>query len=71
MAIDVLTRPTVRTPSDRRVHRITCIGAGGLAVLGGTLALLVHPWFAVLAAVAGIWLIFSPASCSSGSCCAK
>jgi hypothetical protein len=41
---------------------VSCVLAGGLAVLGAVLALLVHPWFAGLAAAAGIWLIFAPES---------
>ncbi len=51
-----------RKSSDRRTHRLICVAAGGLALLGGTLALVVHPWFASLAAVGGIWLIFAPES---------
>ncbi len=59
----------VRNASGRWVHRRTCILAGGLAAVGGTLALLVHPWFAAVAAVGGIWLILAPEStgCSGPS----
>ena len=46
--------------TDRRIHRITIVAAGSLAIIGGTLALLVHPWFAAVAAVGGIWLILAP-----------
>lgn len=54
-------RPVAATCSDgRRAHRLTCVLAGGLAVAGGALALLVHPWFAALAAVGGLWLILTP-----------
>jgi protein-S-isoprenylcysteine O-methyltransferase Ste14 len=59
-------RPDVLSTSGRWVHRRTCILAGGLAAVGGTLALLVHPWFAAVAAVGGIWLIFAPESSSCG-----
>ena len=53
-AINVPVQPEDRKTSGRWVHRRTCILAGGLATVGGTLALLVHPWFA---AVGGVWLI--------------
>jgi hypothetical protein len=46
----------------RRNHRTTCILAGGLAICGGILALLVHPGFAVVAAIGGLWLILAPES---------
>jgi hypothetical protein len=52
----------LRAPSRRWAHRRTCILAGGLVVLGGILALLVHPWFAAAAIVGGIWLLFEPDS---------
>ena len=60
--INTPAHPQVRMPSGRRVHRITCVAAGGLAVVGGTLALLVHPWFVAFAAVGGVWLILAPES---------
>lgn len=68
-ATNAPTQPDVRNTSERWVHRRTCILAGGLAAVGGTLALLVHPWFAALAAVGGVWLIFAPesAKCSGSS----
>ena len=44
----------------RRYHRLTCIIAGGLALVGGILAVSVDPWFAALAAVGGVWLIVAP-----------
>jgi hypothetical protein len=59
-AISVNTQRQARNTDARWSHRKTCILAGGLAALGGTLAILVHPWFAVAAAVGGIWLMFSP-----------
>jgi len=31
-----------------------------MALVGGVLALAVHPWFAALAAVGGVWLIVAP-----------
>ncbi len=61
-----MTMKTVPAPvgvcstSGRWAHRRTCMLAGGLAVLGGTLAFFVHPWFAVAAIVGGVWLILSP-----------
>jgi hypothetical protein len=50
----------VQANSGRRAHRIICVFAGGLAVLGGILGLLVNPWFAVIAAVGGSCLILAP-----------
>jgi hypothetical protein len=37
-----------------------CVVAGGLALLGGTLAVAVDAWFAALAAVGGAWLMLAP-----------
>jgi len=39
------------------LERQVRIAAGGMAFVGGVLTLAVHPWFAVLAAVGGVWLI--------------
>ena len=61
-ATNTPAQPDVRNTAGRWVHRRTCILAGGLAVVGGALALLVHPLLAALAAVGGIWLIFAPES---------
>jgi len=61
-ATNAPARPDVRNTAGRWVHRRTCILAGGLALVGGMLALLVHPWLAALAAVGGIWLVFAPES---------
>jgi hypothetical protein len=61
-ATNLPTHLDVLTNSGRWAHRRTCILAGGLAAVGGTLALLVHPWFAAVAAAGGIWLIFAPES---------
>jgi len=47
-------------PCGRRYHRLNCILAGVMALVGGVLALAVHPWFAALAAVGGVWLIVAP-----------
>ncbi|CAN5361006.1 hypothetical protein BH11PLA2_BH11PLA2_44500 [soil metagenome] len=44
----------------RRFHRLTCVLAGGMALVGGILALAVHPGFAALAAFGGVWLIVVP-----------
>lgn len=42
---------------DRRAHRLTCVAAGGLTLLGGVLGLFVSPWFLILAVAGGVWLI--------------
>lgn len=59
-----LTHPTrsAKVSACRRIHRTTCILAGGLAIGGGVLALLVHPGFAAVSAVGGLWLILAPES---------
>jgi hypothetical protein len=54
------TTQEIQNAAGRWAHRRTCILAGGLTVIGVTLALLVHPWFAAAAAVGGIWLIIAP-----------
>ncbi|MCU0704037.1 MAG: hypothetical protein MUF18_08685 [Fimbriiglobus sp.] len=46
-------------PTGRTAHRLTCIAAGGLSLLGGVLGLVVNPWFLTLGAVGGVWLIAS------------
>jgi hypothetical protein len=58
------TKPTrlADTIDGRRVHRKTCILAGGLALLGVSLALFVHPLYSALAVAAGFWLILVPES---------
>lgn len=61
-AIDAPVQCKVRITNARRAHRKTITFAGGLAILGGTLALVVHPWFAAVAAVGGLWLILAPES---------
>ena len=38
-------------------HRLTCVAAGGLTLLGGALGLFVSPWFLTLAIAGGVWLI--------------
>ncbi len=38
-------------PTGRTAHRLTCIAAGGLSLLGGVLGLVVNPWFLTLGAV--------------------
>jgi hypothetical protein len=48
------------SPTRRDAHRRVCVSAGGLTVIGTALALLVHPWFAALAAGSGLWLILAP-----------
>lgn len=45
------------TRPGRKLHRITCVVAGGLALLGGALGLFVSPWFLTLAIVGGVWLV--------------
>lgn len=57
--------PTVARPDPRRAHRLLCVVAGGLALLGGTLAAAVDPWFAALAAVGGAWLMLAPDTSSA------
>ena len=53
--------PTLASDSGgRRLHRQTCVLAGGLALVGGILAIALDPWFAVLAAAAGLWLVLAP-----------
>lgn len=56
-ATDSPTRPDVHSSASRWIHRRTCIMAGGLAAVGGALALFVNPWFSVAAALGGLWLI--------------
>jgi len=41
---------------------MTCVLAGGLALVGGILAITIDPWFVALAAVGGVWLIVAPES---------
>ena len=50
------TPPAITRPG-RKLHRITCVAAGGLALLGGALGLFVSPWFLTLAIGGGVWLI--------------
>jgi hypothetical protein len=52
------TSPAARRP-DRTAHRLTCVAAGGLALLGGALGLFVNPWLLILAIAGGVWLIAS------------
>ena len=61
MTTTTLPAPLPAQQSDvRRAHRITCVAAGGLALVGGVLAILLDPWFAGLAVVGGLWLILAP-----------
>jgi len=53
-----VTSPTTHRPG-RKLHRVTCVAAGGLALLGGALGLFVSPWFLILAVAGGVWLIAS------------
>ena len=52
--------PQVGNTDSRWVHRMTCVLAGGLALVGGILAIAIDPWFVALAAVGGVWLIVAP-----------
>lgn len=52
-------QPVVRGPKRISLERQVRIGAGGLAALGGVLALAVSPWFALLPAVVGSGLVFA------------
>lgn len=47
------------TPGGISIERQVRIVAGSLAALGGFLAILVHPWFAVLSAFVGCGLVFA------------
>lgn len=51
--------PTVRGTKRMSLERQVRIVAGGLAAVGGVLALAVNPWFAVLPAVVGSGLVFA------------
>ncbi len=51
--------PTVKGPKRMSLERQVRIVAGGLAAVGGVLALLVNPWFAALPAVIGSGLVFA------------
>jgi hypothetical protein len=53
-----VTSPTTPRPG-RKLHRVTCVAAGGLALLGGGLGLFVSPWFLTLAVAGGVWLVAS------------
>jgi F0F1-type ATP synthase assembly protein I len=53
---------SAHSSSCRWAHRKTCILAGGLALIGATFAIVVHPWFAALSAIGGGWLILAPES---------
>jgi hypothetical protein len=44
----------------RQFHRLTCVLAGGLALAGGVLAVLLHPGYAALTLVGGLWLVMAP-----------
>lgn len=59
MASETLPRP-IAPPNPRRYHRLVCVCAGGLALMGGALALLVQPWLALLAVVGGTILALAP-----------
>lgn len=53
-----MTTTTASPPRDRRTaHRLTCVAAGGLTLLGGVFGLFVSPWFLILAIGGGVWLI--------------
>ena len=56
------TRHNSRNTSDRWRHRVICVLAGGLTLIGGGLAFLVNPWFAAVALIGGIGLILMPES---------
>ncbi len=51
--------PTVRGTKRMSLERQVRIVAGGLAAVGGVLALVVNPWFAALPAFIGSGLVFS------------
>ena len=51
--------PTVRGTKRMSLERQVRIVAGGLAAIGGVLALVVNPWFAALPAFIGSGLVFS------------
>ncbi len=51
--------PTVKGTKRMSLERQVRIVAGGLAAVGGVLALLVNPWFAALPAVIGSGLVFA------------
>ena len=51
---------TAGNSDSRRAHRMTCVLAGGLALVGGILAIAIDPWFAAIAAAGGLWLILAP-----------
>jgi len=51
--------PTIRGAKRMSLERQVRIVAGGLAALGGILALAVNPWFAAIPAVMGSGLVFA------------
>ena len=51
--------PTVRGTKRMSLERQVCIVAGGLAAIGGVLALVINPWFGALPAFIGSGLVFS------------
>lgn len=62
-----LVEKAARPRDSRRAHRWACIIGGGLAVIGGTLAAVADPLWAVLAVIGGLSLIAFPDS----KCCAR
>ena len=51
---------TERRINSRRAHRIVCVAAGGLALVGGLLAILIDPLFSTVAIAGGVWLLLAP-----------
>jgi rhodanese-related sulfurtransferase len=72
-AWDQAELPVVRGRRVISLERQVRLTAGGLALLGALLALLVHPWFAVLPAFIGAGLIYSGVTdtCPMGSLLAR
>lgn len=60
MSTSITTTAPRCSVGGRRAHRVTCIGAGGLSIVGAILAIAVHPALAVLAAIGGLWLLLLP-----------